>query len=179
MTQAWKNLDLEGGGVQTVNLHYVRLHKKTALAYLFCFGFFLGAHRFYLKSPGIGLIYLISSLVIAAGWWFLDWSIYLLVLELPALGLDLFRIPERVTRINKELRLSLYQQANAAPPAGFAGRIMEQDDLLGEYTALKEDERAGVDGFDSPAPGKRIPSFAEQEAMLQTLQSKRRDKGNN
>ncbi len=178
MSEAWKQLDLEGGGLQSVNLQMNRLKRRPTTAYLLWLFFPLGLHRFYLKSPAIGLLYLamaaatlfISASVGAVGLWLL----------LPSLALalyDLHWINGRIIALNKALKVALYMQKEHAPPADFQGRYVDDNEtLIEQYSQEKERERAGhpQTGKTAGASHGRVPSFAEQEAMLKALQEKKK-----
>lgn len=179
MQKEWKNLDLEGGGLQTVNLNMTRLQKHRGVAYALWLLFPLGAHRVYLNTSATSLIY--TALTgLAAILWLSVGKAALVPLAAEALlaVFDLFWIDRRVLAINKALRMELYMGTGARPPSGYRGRYGDDPTtLLEEYKAVKEREKAGVQpvGKDREAARGRIPSFAEQEAMLREI-TRRRDK---
>lgn len=193
MRKAWKELDLEGGGLQTLNAKLASEMRRRPAAYMAWVLFPLGLHRFYLREPlgGAGFLAL-SALAIAlalfapALWWLAP----VLVGVLWAV-VDLFWIDRRVTTYNKELRKQLFLRKGQRPPKDYRGRYTSDEDArreLEEYQAIKERERAG-----HPAPDEadandrnrdiggrdRMPSFNEQEAMLREMQRNRpkRDSG--
>jgi hypothetical protein len=181
--KAWEAIDLAGGGLQTVNVRLRQAMRKRTIAYGLWLLFPVGAHRFYLRSPGGGLVYLalsISSIVVAVTvgrpypW--------------PGIGLlsalalfDLWWIDGAVTRVNKALRMSMLLRRDVQPPAGYRGRYTDDGtpDTLVEYLRIKERERAGhpsVEGrpaANDTAEDARAPSFAAQEAMLKQLARRR------
>ncbi|MDH5378433.1 MAG: NINE protein [Gammaproteobacteria bacterium] len=175
MKDNWKTLDLEGGGVQTINLQFIRLQKRSIIAYLMWPGFFLGLHRFYLAKPLSATIYLLFFVVLLLLISVFNISIWFMFLELPFALYDLFWIPTAVTAYNKALRIKLYSQSAAAPPAGYQGRrfATEQDtDLIKDYINLKDKERAGVGGTEVTSK-QQIPTLAQQEKLLRALQKKK------
>ena len=180
MSQAWKKIDLEGGGLQAVNQRLSQLLRRRRLAYGLWLLFPLGAHRFYLESRRGGLVYL-GLTVLSLAFWF-GFGGEAAVLPLGAALLfalyDLFWIDRRITALNKTIRVRLYMGMDAAAPAGYAGRYTDTDeDLIETYSKEKEQERAGHQRISAPreyGEQKRAPSFAEQEAMLRELAKKRK-----
>lgn len=179
--KAWQSIDLEGGGLQTVNQRLSTTLRRRPLAYLLWLAFPLGGHRWYLHSPRGASAYLALSLATVVLWW-LGTGLWT---ALPAGAaaifalVDLFWIERRLVALNKELRMRLYLGAGAEAPAGYRGRYTEED-LIDDYVKEKEGERAGVQpvqGAGQRKEGNRTPSFAEQEAMLREL-AKRKDKAN-
>lgn len=173
MSETWKKIDLEGGGVHAVNLEFVRRQKKLRSAYWLWLLFPLGGHRIYLESKRASTLFaaattlgfiLIVTLGAAGAWiWLAETAVALW---------DLRWIAPRVTQLNKELRMALYLQNATAPPKGYCGRYDDTSEhALPEYTALKEGEMPGVGTAPGTAaePKRRHPSFNEQEAMLRDL----------
>ncbi|OOG23581.1 hypothetical protein B1C78_10645 [Thioalkalivibrio denitrificans] len=178
MSQAWKKLDLEGAGLQRLNVLLAREMKRRSAAYALLALFPLGLHRFYLAEPVGGLSYLGLSLL--AGVLALTLGpVWLLVGLVPALllaAVDLVWIDRRVTDCNKALRMRLFLQPGTHPPKGYQGRYPDDDTGLDDDVRLKESERAGPPPAGSgAADAGRVPSFNEQEAMLRELA--RRKKG--
>ncbi len=181
MKKAWKTIDLEGGGLQTVNQRLSTALKRRSLAYAGWLLFPLGIHRHYLDAHGSALLYPVLTALCATAWFLLHspWAL-LPGLAAAALALyDLFWIDRRLTRLNKAIRMRLYLGAGAAAPAGYRGRYTE-DGELDDYLREKEKERAGILPVEPDAGAERarrkVPSFAEQEAMLRELARQRRDK---
>lgn len=184
MRKAWKDLDLEGGGLQTLNAKLASEMRSRPAAYVAWVLFPLGLHRFYLREPlgGAGFLALsalaiVFALFAPALWW--------LVPALGALlwaGIDLVWIDRRVTTYNKELRKQLFLRKGQRPPQDYRGRYTSDEDArreLQEYQAIKERERAGHPAAGAQDTGSdsggrsRLPSFNEQEAMLREMQRNR------
>ncbi|MDH5537331.1 MAG: hypothetical protein OEZ08_17400, partial [Betaproteobacteria bacterium] len=73
---------------------------------------------------------------------------------------DLVRIEDRLTRINKQLRMQVYMSQTEGAPPGYTGRL--------------------TDAPQQPQPGggePRSPSFAEQERLLRELAKQRKNRG--
>ncbi|HQU16927.1 MAG: hypothetical protein B7Z66_00975 [Chromatiales bacterium 21-64-14] len=169
----WKSIDLEGAGLQSLNVRLARRLKRRRTAYLLWILFPLGAHRLYLEErygsiTFMALTALSLILALALGPWNASIGV------LPAVGLalfDLFWIDRRITSVNKRLRMELYLGAGATPPAGYQGRVPKEA-YLDEYVRGKEAERAGHQPGAHSAPDgdhSRAPSFREQERMLREL----------
>ena len=180
MSEAWKNLDLEGEGLQSANLRLVKLMKRRPRAYGLLVLFPLGLHRAYLNDARGAWAYRIATLAVVTALWFgFGWVALGLLGTMLAVALyDIRWIEDRVALINKTLRIHLYKAKSTAPaPKGFRGRYT--DDSLDDYVKLKEQERGGhvLPGKD-PALNShsRAPSFAEQEAMLKELAQSRQNK---
>lgn len=178
MPRAWDKLDLEGGGLQSMNQQLVQRMRRRGTAYALWLLFPLGAHRVYLQSRGAALVYAGLSAASLILWLALgsDWALLPFAAELLFAFYDLLWIDRRVSELNKALRMSLYMGTGAAPPRGYRGRYPDADSAqaqFGDYLAEKERERAGHQPVrpDAEAPaGKRPPpSFAEQERMLREI----------
>ncbi|MFN4263626.1 MAG: TM2 domain-containing protein [Thioalkalivibrionaceae bacterium] len=169
MNRAWKTIDLEGGGLQSMNARYASLARRRPLAFLAWIGFALGLHRFYLREPLGGALQIALTLT-TAGIAGLGTQIGIdpVSAAIPAVGLlgwavfDLFWIERRLVDINKTLRIQLFLRRDAPNP-GAAGvvpaqRYADDDarrihnsraptssnvDLLAEYRRVKERERGG------------------------------------
>jgi TM2 domain-containing membrane protein YozV len=189
MSKAWKNLNLEGGGLQAVNAVLAANLRSRGKAYAAWLLFPAGLHRIYLgDTRGSALFLLLSATTLITA--FLvpghAWLVPLLCL----LGLavyDLFQIEDRLVTYNKDLRMRLFLRKGQRPPTGYQGRYPEptaDGDVaknLEAYALLKERERAGhppqrgaEQTRDSPS-GSRVPSFNEQEALLRQLSRSRKD----
>lgn len=179
MSDAWKNLDLEGDGLQAANMKLVQQMKKRRQAYILLAFFPLGLHRDYLEDVRAGWLYRIASVAAIAGYWLgYIWPAALLTILIAGFALyDIRWIEDRVAAINKALRIQTYKtKPTAQMPQGFRGRYT--DEGLDDYLKIKEQERGG-----HVAPGKdpalnsrsRAPSFAEQEAMLKALTKSKTD----
>jgi TM2 domain-containing membrane protein YozV len=186
MSKAWKNLNLEGGGLQAVNAVLaanLRSRRRTYAAWLL---FPLGLHRWYLGDRrGATLFLLLSALALTLAA-VLPGYLWLVPLAglLGLAAFDLFRIEDRVVAYNKELRMRLFLRKGQRTPDGYRGRYPEPSEErdarteLASYAALKEQERAGHPArHDDGSPGahpaqRRIPSFNEQEALLRQLSNR-------
>lgn len=183
MSDAWKKLDLEGAGLQTLNLRLARTLRKRGVAYSLWLLFPVGAHRIYLADRRGSLAYgvltaltLILGIAVGPPYWLIP-----AVAEVLFALFDLFWIDRRLVAVNKELRMSLYLGSRATPPTGYRGRYTddEPESLIRDYARAKEREKAGhqpagtARETDSERGGK-IPSFAEQERMLRELSKARK-----
>ncbi len=161
MSEGWKRLDLEGGGLQAANLKLARVLKRRRLAYALLLAAPLGLHRTYLEEPrgawafrGLGLAAIVSF---AAGIPFAGWAALSLLAGFAAH--DIVWIEGRVARLNKALRMKVYLGQTTGAPAGFRGRFPIEEEAgapLGETDLLF-------------TPDGRARSFAEQEALLRAL----------
>ena len=174
MSEAWKdnNFNLTGDGLQSANLKLVQILKKRAVAYKWLFLFPVGMHRIYLDSPGAAWVYRLLTLAIIAGF-LLGYAIPALILLAGQIGFALYDIrwiEDRVAALNKIMRMNVYLKQGAGAPKSFRGRYT--DDGLDDYISGKEQERGGhtpIIPSTRPATTSRMPSFAEQEAMLREL----------
>lgn len=149
MNPKWRKLDLEGGGLQAMNLRLARRLRRRGTAWALLALFPLGAHRWYLRETGWAMAYLLLTLAAAAGWW-TGWSWLLLSLPLLLLLLviDIAGLDDRIAAFNKRQRVAAYLSPGAGAPADFRGRVPE--------------------GAGQQAPA-RVPGFAEQEKLLRAL----------
>ena len=179
MDKAWKNLDLEGQGLQSANLRLVRLLKKRKVAYMWLLLFPTGMHRAYLADAHGAWIYRVISVLTAVSF-ILGYFIPGLVLLLPLIGFALYDIrwiEDQTARLNKKLRMQVMMKQGTAAPREFKGRYT--DDGLEAYLKTKEQERGGHAPAQSPGKSShasRAPSFSEQEAMLRELAKSRHKK---
>ena len=181
MSEAWKQLDLEGEGLQSANLRLSRLLKSRKKAYALLAAFPLGLHRVYLEDRRGAWLYRAGSLLGLALAWLNPWAgLAALVLLLGLVAYDALRTEERVARLNKAARMRVYMKQGAGAPQGYRGRYRDDAPDLEGYIAQKEAERGGHQPFKpeaAPTPRKRLPSFAEQEALLRELAQTRRGPG--
>ena len=190
MSEAWKNIDLEGSGLQTANMRLARVLKKRPLAYGLLLLFPLGLHRDYLNSRGAAWGYRAATFAALLLFWYgAFWPAIALLVGLAVFALiDIRWIDTRIATINKKLRMEVLKSTGSAPPPGYRGRYTDDApaavDHLAEYIRVKERERGGHrpvaadnvgTGSETDAP-RRAPSFAEQEALLRELyKSKKKD----
>lgn len=180
MSNAWKdkNFDLTGEGLQSANLKLVQMLKKRHVAYKWLLLFPTGMHRAYLDSPGAARVYLTLTLSIIACFG-LGYVIPALILLAGQIGFALYDIrwiEDRVATLNKAIRMNVYLKQGAGAPKSFRGRYA--DDSLDDYISSKEQERGGHTPI-QPTPSaasSRMPSFAEQEAMLRELAKNKQKK---
>ncbi len=181
MSEAWKQLDLEGEGLQSLSLKLAKQLKQRKRAYTLLLAFPLGLHRAYLQHPlGAWLYRAITVLAVAALAVHYPYvSFGLLALMLLAALYDIRWIDDRIAGLNKAMRLAAYRARPAAVPEHYRGRYVDDNpDNLDDYLQLKEQERGGhVPVGRDPAYNSRsrVPSFAQQEAMLKALAKQRTD----
>lgn len=152
MNPKWQKLDLEGGGLQAMNLRLARTLRRRGTAWVLLMLFPLGAHRWYLHETGGAITYLLLTLAAAAGWlagW--PWLLLSLPLLLLLLVIDIAGLDSRIAAFNKRLRMAAYLSPGAGAPADFRGRIPAEA------------------GRQTPA---RVPGLAEQEKLLRALAKK-------
>jgi hypothetical protein len=109
VSDAWKRLDLSGGGLQEANLRLAAALRRRRTAYLLWLAFPLGAHRAYLHDRVGAWAYRLGSAA-ALGLLLLDRrAAGVAALALVAAALyDLIRLDARVTRLNKAIRMQVY-----------------------------------------------------------------------
>ncbi len=169
MTNAWKQWDFAGAGLQTVNLELTKRLRKRPLIYGLWVLFPLGLHAFYLRERGRGLLYLAGSLVLGASAALAPWPYVagLGAIMVIAALIDVATLDRRLTAYNKALRVALLLSPKATPPPGYQGRYTDEDRDISEYLAIKDQEQAGHSLKSQPPPNKkRGKSFQEQEAAL-------------
>ncbi|MFA7657412.1 NINE protein [Acidithiobacillus thiooxidans] len=184
MPKAWEKLDLQGAGVQSLQIRLQKLQKKPLWAYLYWFLFPFGAHRFYLEESWAWVFPLVTTAVVVLAVLGLLWEAIVVAVLMLAFALwDLSRISHWISTYNKELRkASWFARQTPAAPAGYQGRTdtgeapAQWQRELQNYTATKESERAGHPAAQNPAnkgfaPGQRRMSFAEQEKLLREIAS--------
>ena len=158
MSETWKRIDLEGGGLQAVNRRLAAALRRRRTAYLLWLAFPFGAHRFYLRSPLGGVAWCVASaaslaLLRGAGGAGLAAVAVLLVLALA----ELWWIDRRITRLNKALRTQAYLGAAPGAPPGYRGRF--------------------GDGAEAAQSSPRAAAFAEQERLLAEIERRKHHTG--
>jgi hypothetical protein len=149
LSDAWRGLNLAGGGLQQANLVLARRLKRRRRAYSLLAVAPLGLHRSYLADRrGAWLWRAGAAALVAAAFVDLRAAALAGAVLAAALAYDAWWIDRRVTILNKRIRQEVYLAQAADPPPGFAGRPL-------------------------PDPGARAPSFAEQEQLLRSLAKRR------
>jgi len=156
VSEAWRGLDLGGGGLQAANIRLAQALKRRSRAYGLLAAFPLGLHRAYLDDRRGAWFYRAASVVTLA-LIAVDWRIAAPVALLIAAAVlyDCFWIERRVVALNKAIRTRVYLSQAPGAPQGFKGRYTDDDEA---------------------ARAPRAPSFAEQEQLLREL-AKRRGTG--
>ena len=190
MNEAWKNLDLEGEGLQSLSLRLSQQLKQRKKAYRLLVPFPLGLHRAYLDDPRGAWAYRLAFVLAVTAW----------MLHRPYIGLavillmtgfavsDIRWIEDRIAKLNKAMRMAAWKNRPATVPTGFRGRYTddspeesgqtEATSTLDDWIRLKETERGGhVQPGRDPAYNSRTraPSIAQQEALLRELAKKKPD----
>jgi hypothetical protein len=149
VSEAWRGLDLGGGGLQAANIRLAQALKRRPRAYARLAAFPLGLHRAYLDDPRGAWLYRGASVVALAAF-AIDWRVALPIVCLIAAAVvhDFFWIERRIVALNKTIRVAVYLSQSPGAPHGFKGQYTDDDASL-------------------RAP--RIPSFAEQEKLLREL----------
>ncbi|MHB8254848.1 MAG: TM2 domain-containing protein [Acidiferrobacter sp.] len=169
MTNAWKQWDFSGSGLQTLNLELTKRLRQRRLAYGLWLLFPLGLHAFYLHERRIGLAYLAATALLIALWLMAPWpySTGLSALFVGGALIDVVTLEGRLVAYNKALRIALSLRPETQPPPGFQGRYTDKDVDISDYLAIKNQEQAGHPVRNAPSPGTaKGKSFQEQEAAL-------------
>ena len=120
MSDAWKKLDLGGGGLQAVNRELARRLRRRGVAYALLALFPAGAHRWYLREPVGALAYCAMTALAVFHWWPLLFG---------GIGLALFDawwIDGRVAQLNKAMRRQALLGDRPPAPPGFADRFEDR-----------------------------------------------------
>ncbi|WP_297364053.1 hypothetical protein [Acidiferrobacter sp.] len=170
MSNAWKQWDFSGAGLQSLNLELTKRLRKPRVAFGLWVGFALGLHAFYLHERPRAFGYLTTSLTLTVVALRGPWPVTagLGVLYLAVALADLATLERRLTAYNKALRLHLSLRKGATPPPGFRGHYTDHDADIHDYVAVKEQERAGHSAKSTPAARSvgASQSFQQQEAAL-------------
>jgi len=162
MSDTWKQMDLEGGGLQSASLRLARVLRHRRRAYALWIAFPLGLHRDYLAARKSAWGWRLATLATAmiAVWSDPRVAAVAAAVMLAFAVYDLFWIDRRVTALNKALRKDVYlSQTAPGAPSGFRGRFTDEP----APPAANQDT-------DRP----RAPSFAEQERLLREIAAQRR-----
>jgi hypothetical protein len=178
--EAWKKVDLGGGGLQSANITLARLLKRRRTAYALLALFPLGLHRDYLEDSSMGWVYrglsgaALAALLLGAPWATLGIAAASAVLALR----DLRWIDDRVATLNKALRVKVYLAQGSGAPRGFKGRYPKNIARSGRRGSDPEAaERNAPPEKDSGDHRGGDPSFAEQEALLRELARRKQERG--
>jgi hypothetical protein len=162
MRDAWKRIDLEGGGLQAANRRLAGALRSRRTAYLLWLACLVGAHRFYLRAPAGGAAWCVASVATGALYRLAPWAGIGAAAALLAWAIvDLWWIDRRVTRLNKALRMQAYLGAGPGAPPDFRGRFVDDAQADAASTSAT-----------SPAAG-RMPGFAEQERLLAEIERRK------
>jgi TM2 domain-containing membrane protein YozV len=127
MSKQWQGMDLKGGGLQQAQLAYKAAARTHLGAYARWILFPLGLHRFYLKEPRGGVAYIAAS-ALAAGAHAAAGLPWLWLIPAVAALADLFWIPGRLVRLNKEIRMqTMMGNASRGAPRGFQGHYTDDN----------------------------------------------------
>ncbi len=154
MNPKWRELDLDGGGLQAANLRLARALRRRAVAYGLMLAFPLGAHRWYLGETRSAPLFPALTAVAIGAWLAGSGALALVALAALAalLGWDLYTLEDRIAAANKRRRMAVYLSQGKGAPAGFQGRFGAHDPAT------------------TADPGhRRMPTLAEQEALLREL----------
>ena len=109
MSDAWKRLDLSGGGLQQANLRLAAALRRRRTAYLLWLAFPLGAHRAYLHDRAGAWAYrLASAAALGLAGFDARAAAAVALLVLAAALYDLARLDSRLTKLNKTIRMQVY-----------------------------------------------------------------------
>ena len=191
MSEAWKNLDLEGDGLQAISLKLAQQMKQRKRAYGLLLLYPLGLHRAYLENPLGAWLYRAGFALALLGYFVLHrrcvGSAFIILLTAAAVY-DVRWIDDRIAELNKALKLAAYRARPKTAPAGFRGRYTDDnlpenaENPLDDYLEVKAKERGGhVRPGEDVAynSNKRVPSIAQQEALLKMLAQQKSTKPDN
>lgn len=171
MSEAWKQLNLDGGGLQSANLQLAALLRKRRTAFALIALFPLGLHRDYLRDRRGAWLYRGTALLGAgcylAGQQLLSMALFA---ALAACAIyETFCIDDAVAQINKRLRMQIYLRQSPGTPRGFKGHYTDDDPAVLPHSA-EQDEPAGAGQPPTIRPREaRVASFMEQEKLLRDL----------
>lgn len=176
----WKQLDLEGGGLQEASRRIHAALRRRLPAYLLLAGAPLGLHRLYLGDRRGMLGCLAVTLASALAGTLSAIGLYALLAPAALIVVEGFRLEILIGRANRRIRMQQFLRRDAAPPAGYRGRSFgDADDAREElqtYLGEKESERAGHQPTPAPRAGtdRKRRSFAEQERLLAEMARRKR-----
>lgn len=176
MSEAWKKLNLEGGGLQSANLRLAALLRKRRSTFALLALFPLGLHRDYLRDRRGAWLYRSATLLCASAYLAGHPLISLAGIAVLAAcaAYEAFRIDDAVAQVNKQLRMRVYLSQTPGTPAGFKGHYTDSG------PADSPETREQVNPTHPPQPAAihqrnpRVASFTEQEKMLRDVAEIRR-----
>lgn len=174
MSDAWKEIDLEGGGLQGANVRLARLLRRRGVARALFALFPLGLHRDYLHDRLGAWLYraatLLGVIALLAGQ---SWLGGLVLAVGTAFAIyDFVRLEDAIAHVNKKVRMQVYLSQTAGAPSGFKGHYADEPP-----PGSPEQSAAGSDPAGETRAEQRIASFAEQERRLRELAAARKTGG--
>jgi len=129
VSEAWRGLDLRGGGLQAANIRLAQALKRRSRAYGLLAAFPLGLHRAYLDDSRGAWAYRVAT-VLAVLALILDWRLAVPIGALVAAALvhDLFWIERRLVALNKAIRVKVYLSQGPGAPKHFKGQYTDDDE---------------------------------------------------
>jgi len=124
MNEAWKNMDLEGEGLQTLSLKLSQQFKQRNRANKLLLLFPFGLHRIYLDDPKGAWLYR-SGLLLALSAWLLHRpciGIITIVIMTGFAVYDIRWIEDRIAYLNKQIRMAEWRNRPATAPKHYRGR---------------------------------------------------------
>jgi hypothetical protein len=182
MSEAWKQLDLEGGGLQGANLRLAALLRKRGTAFALLALFPLGLHRDYLHDRRGAWLYR-SATLLSGGAWLAGHplpGLVVMAIAAACAACEAFRMEDAVARINKQLRIRVYLGQTAGTPPGFKGHYTDSNDSVPGNGLPARERQNDADTAQSAAgqdDNPRAQSFAQQEKMLREMAEIRRKSG--
>lgn len=181
MSDAWKQWDFSGAGLQSLNLELTKRKRRLGLTYGLWLLFAIGAHNLYLREHRQASAYVALTILVISSFMFRFQvaAIALGAIEGIMALIDLATLDKRVTAANKKLRIALSLQSHTTPPADYKGRYTDDVHDLTDYFAIKEQEQAGHST--RPLPGAtplrhKTASFQAQEAALRAHNARKSPK---
>jgi hypothetical protein len=171
MSEAWKQFDLEGGGLQSANLRLAALLRKRRTAFTLLALFPLGLHRDYLRDRRGAWLYR-SAALLGAGAYLAGQpliSLTLIAMLAACAAYEAFRIDDTVAQINKKLRMQIYLSQAPGTPRGFKGHYTDDGP---DGFAQSRERAASTRATQAPTirpRDARVASFTEQEKLLREL----------
>ena len=124
MSDAWKKLDLGGGGLQSANLRIAARLRKRSVALTLHALFPLGVHRDYLLDRrGAWLFRAATGITLVA--WYASYSGMAAIgaVVIFVMGIrDLCTFEQRYAEVNKRIRKEIFFSQTPGAPADFKGR---------------------------------------------------------